>query len=318
MANQREGGISWTNQTWNPATGCSKVSEGCRNCYAERYSRRGIGDFSRKRYGFMWRDKKPRPFTEVRAHPDRLEAPLHWRKPRMVFVCSMGDLFHEAVPDEFIDEVFKTIIGAKQHTFQILTKRTQRMAEYMARFPWGNPPKNAWFLTSVEDQPTADSRIPWLLKIQGAAVLGVSCEPLLGSVKLPFLINGEIGYLKGNGKESGEPWFVVGDQLWSAFDVRAYGIDWLIVGGETGPGARPMHPDWARSLRDQCVAAGVPFHFKQWGEWAPNCLCKTKKPHKTIKRPEPGKPGCLFRCGKHNSGRQLDGKEWLQFPEAKA
>jgi protein gp37 len=248
-------GIEWTGATWNPVTGCTKVSPGCDHCYAETIAHRFAGT---KAY--------PDGFKPT-LRPERLDQPLRWRKPRRIFVNSMADLFHDDVPDEYIAEVFTTMGRAAQHTFQILTKRHARMRSLLQRWtsreptwvrpdgiidvnempldadpsaawvgqrPW--PLSNVWLGVSVENQQWADIRIPALLDTP-AAVRFLSCEPLLGPINL------------------GEP-----------ADTR---VDWVIVGGESGRGARPMHPDWARSLRDQCTAAGVPFLFKQWGEHAP-------------------------------------------------
>ncbi|MDI9379758.1 MAG: phage Gp37/Gp68 family protein [Verrucomicrobiota bacterium] len=232
--------IEWTDATWNPVTGCTKVSQGCKHCYAERMATRLAG-----RYGYS----ADQPFR-VTLRGSKLEQPFHWREPRMVFVCSMGDLFHDDVPDGFIDRVFGVIRKCPQHTFQILTKRPHGMCEYALSLSYRRPPSNVWLGTSVENQDAADSRIHHLLNTP-AAVRFLSLEPLLGP--LPGL--------------------------------NLEGIHWVIVGGESGPGARPMHPEWARDIRDQCVAAGVPFFFKQWGG-----------------------------VNKKRAGRLLDGREWNEMP----
>ncbi|MHB0927750.1 MAG: DUF5131 family protein [Candidatus Nanopelagicales bacterium] len=286
--------IEWTDETWNPVTGCSKVSQGCKHCYALREWPRLAANPATAYFG--------REFTDVACHPERLDAPLRWAKPRKIFVNSMSDLFHESVPDDFIDRVFAVMALCPQHTFQVLTKRPERMLRYMTqddgygrwgfidgrareiyaaqhgrRFPAGKillgPLPNVWLIVSVEDQPTADERIPILLKTP-AAVRGISAEPLLGPVDVePWLYrsapNCDKGFLQMENGEDG-------------YCARCYGhvsdpihtnpervIDWVIVGGESGPKARPMHPDWVRSLRDQCAQAGVPLLFKQWGEWRP-------------------------------------------------
>lgn len=262
--------IEWTDESWNPVTGCTKASAGCQNCYAERMSKRLRG-----RHGYPADD----PFA-VTLRPDRLEQPLRWRKPRMCFVCSMSDLFHPGVLDEFIHRVFDTIGSCPEHTFQILTKRPGRMRRFVCnsnrldspgagwRFGGPCPLPNLWLGTSVEDQATADERIPRLLECP-AAVRFVSAEPLLEPVNLLqihgtseediecstlyFPLAGEVTFESRN-----EP-----------LPLKNGGVDWVIVGGESGPGARPMHPDWARSLRDQCQAAGVPFFMKQMAKRAP-------------------------------------------------
>jgi len=258
-------GIEWTDATWNPLRGCSRVSEGCRNCYAERIAARFSGP-GQPYEGLAERTAKgPRWTGKVALIESALYHPLRWRKPRRIFVNSMSDLFHQDVPDEWIDRVFAVMALAPQHTFQVLTKRPERMGAWFATgldtreedvatamrridinsgFFTDWPLPNVWLGTSVEDQPTADARIPHLLAAP-AAVRFVSAEPLLGPVDLTV-------YMFGAHQTEETDWI-------------ARRLDWLIVGGESGPGARPMHPDWARSLRDQCAAASVPFFFKQWG-----------------------------------------------------
>jgi protein gp37 len=208
--------IEWTESTWNPVTGCTKISRGCQHCYAERMAIRlqAMGQ-ARYRNGFR-----------LTLHPEALELPLRWRQPQMVFVNSMSDLFHRGVPEEFIARVFAVMQQASHHTFQVLTKRAERLASLAPRLPW---PPNVWAGVTVEDADYV-GRID-LLKQVPAAVRFVSLEPLLGPVaKLPLS-----------------------------------GIHWVIVGGESGPGARPMRAEWAHAVRDQCVAVRVPFFFKQWG-----------------------------------------------------
>lgn len=249
--------IHWTNKSWNPITGCSKVSPGCAHCYAETLS---------LRYGYSKLPWLPKNADQnVVLHPERLEAPLKWRKPAMIFVNSMSDLFHENVPDGFIFDVFCIMEKARQHTFQVLTKRPERMVELVSRFNRSNllqtVPRsgvvsvgvlpNVWLGVSVENQYWADKRIPLLLDTP-AQVRFLSCEPLLGPLDL-------VNY-------------------WTF-------LDWCIVGGESaGPKRRYMKPEWARSIRDQCLAAGVPFFYKQSS--AP-------------------------RAGQ---GRDLDGQLWEQWP----
>lgn len=249
--------IEWTEATWNPVTGCSKVSTGCKHCYAERDWGRLSANPHTRYHG--------RAFTDVQCHGDVLDLPLRWKRPRRIFVNSMSDLFHDAVPDLFIADVFGVMAAAPQHTFQILTKRPERarwllgkqgilnfaaaVAECAALYSdvdieW--PLNNVWLGVSIEDQATADERIPILLDTP-AWTRWVSAEPLLGPIDMH-------GYLDG---------LVVGA------DISRPNVDWLVVGGESGPQARPMHPDWVRSLRGQCVESAVPFLFKQWGEWFP-------------------------------------------------
>jgi protein gp37 len=273
--------IEWTDLVWNPVTGCTKISAGCKNCYAER---------------MFHRPYPGRAFTDVRVHPERLEYPPHWRKPRRVFVNSMSDLFHEAVPFEFILAVLAHAVFADWHTYQILTKRPERMLEF-AEWMYTKAPcrvelmrRCLQFIVSVEDQPTADQRIPLLLQFP-CTVRGVSYEPALG----PLVFNGPAGAGK---------------------------IDWVIAGGESGPRARPAHPDWFRSVRDQCQAAGVPFFFKQWGEWLPADGPPSELIPPVIRmraclagNGESGQVGLWYRLGKARSGRLLDGREWNEFPK---
>ena len=333
--------IEWTDATWNPVTGCGKVSQGCKNCYAEREWPR----LTKLVPAYAGRD-----FTDVRTHPDRLDQPLHWKRPRRVFVNSMSDLFHESVPDEFIIEVFGTMALAKQHTFQVLTKRPARMRELLSSFDflmgvrdyvkyepqavsmlWPLP--NVWLGVSVEDQATAHKRIPLLLDTP-AAVRWISAEPLLESV-----------YLRGLFGLPTDDEDVRIDSLEGTFITSRYQetgttlgskLDWVVVGGESGPNARPMHPKWVRNLRDQCAAAGVPFMFKQWGEWAPS---KTL-PNDTLLAYERwcwisengGDPDTMHhapfkdelahhelmgKVGKKVAGRLLDGIQHDAYPEVK-
>jgi len=208
--------IEWTEMTWNPVTGCTKISQGCKHCYAERMAKRlaAMGS-GRYRNGFG-----------VTLHPDLVHVPLKWRQPRVVFVNSMSDLFHEDVPEDYIRQVFETMVKARQHTFQILTKRAERLAALALRLPW---PANVWMGVSVEDARVVD-RVGYLQQVP-AAVRFLSLEPLIGPLE----------------------------------DLPLNGIDWAIVGGESGPRARPMKRDWVTSILRQCRAAGVAFFFKQWG-----------------------------------------------------
>lgn len=239
--------ISWTNKTWNPVVGCSHVSDGCRNCYAERMYRRfhkGALPWTVENAG-----------ANVHCIWDRLSQPSHWRKPSMVFVNSMSDLFHEQVPDSFISAVWNKMRENDRHTFQVLTKRPERMLEWVGYwYPHGSTsPPNIWLGVSVENQRAADERIPLLLQTP-AAVRFLSCEPLLGPIDLRNLCLEHNYFLDAlTGKEDAN---VGPAKEWEC-------IDWVICGGESGPGYRPMGLDWARSIRDQCIAADVPFFFKQ-------------------------------------------------------
>lgn len=299
--------IEWTDATWNPLAGCTKVSPGCAHCYAEGMAKR-LRAMGQEKYADVV-DDNGRWTGHIWLGDEKLvELPLTWRKPRMVFVDSMSDLFHESVPFEFIKRVFYTMMDADWHIFQVLTKRARRALEF---FGWleqsyenwaglyddfAHLYPNIWLLASVEDQKRADERIPYVLQWP-TAVKGLSMEPLLGPVNLWSDAN----YTLSDGS------------IGSAFDWGK-GVNWVIVGGESGPNARPMHPDWARSIRDQCQVVEVPFFFKQWGEWAPDCLCSGSV-CKSIYRPNPGKLGRMFRCGKKAAGRLLDGRTWDQFPE---
>jgi protein gp37 len=248
--------IEWTEATWNPTTGCDKVSPGCDNCYAMTLAKRLKAMGSAK----YQNDGDPRtsgPGFGVTIHSDAVTQPLHWRAPRRVFVNSMSDLFHARVPREFLIRVWDVMSRTPQHTYQILTKRPDRMARVLRELPaglWQLPLPNVWLGTSVENQKYADLRIPALLDTP-AAVRFLSCEPLLGPVDLA---------------QSLALWQPGDDQPWKGDRLPARDIlHWVIVGGESGPGARPMRPDWARALRDECLAAGVPYFFKQWGGRTP-------------------------------------------------
>lgn len=257
-------GIEWTDATWNPTTGCDKVSPGCDNCYALTQAKR-LKAMGSAHYQTDGDPRTSGPGFGIAMHADSLDKPLRWTRPRRIFVNSMSDLFHSGVSREFQAEVFAVMALAGQHTFQVLTKRPGVMRsvlsdvgfqdavlDAMARRNGGSagtrwPLPNVWIGTSVEDQKRADLRIPQLLNTP-AAVRFLSCEPLLGPVDLVAPLS-----------------------TWAA--GRAVQINerlhWVIVGGESGTGARPMHPGWARHLRDQCQDAEVPFHFKQWGSFSP-------------------------------------------------
>ena len=232
--------IEWTEATWNPVTGCDRVSEGCDHCYAQTLAKR-LKAMGSRRYQ---RDGDPRtsgPGFGVTLHRDQLTLPSRWRASRVVFVNSMSDLFHDDVPDEFVADVFRAMRDASAHTFQVLTKRPGRMASLLNRWRSGRfsdlvELPNVWLGTSVENQRWAAVRVRKLLETP-AALRFLSCEPLLGPVHLEPAWLDELG--------------------------------WVIVGGESGPARRPMNPEWARSIRDGCAASGVPYFFKQWGGRTP-------------------------------------------------
>lgn len=351
--------IEWTDATWNAVVGCSPVSAGCANCYAIRSTYRvaecqGDSPTGRK-YAELTvvQGNGRRGWSgNVEFFEDRLLHPLKWRKPRKVFVNSQSDLWHPDVDDQTIDRIFAVMALAKDHTFQVLTKRPERMLKYlrwegetrnragsvraeadhilaqnpaihkqvgrMARlFDW--PLKNVWLGVSVEDQKTADDRIPFLVRCP-AAVRYLSCEPLLGPISLFQWLSNPTSAALDYGR------------------VPAL-LDWVIVGGESGPLARSMNPDWPRSLRDQCQAANVAFFFKQHGEWisdsdgnigaygdravADYCAAVAGRPGprahiwpRTPPTEEVPYEHCNIsvRVGKRASGRLLDGVEWSQFP----
>ncbi|MGW4121391.1 DUF5131 family protein [Nocardia sp. NPDC004711] len=243
-------GIEWTETTWNPVTGCDRVSSGCTNCYALSMAKR-LKAMGAPKYQIDGDPRTSGPGFAVTIHPAALDIPRRWRSPKLVFVNSMSDLFHAHVPEAFIRDVFEVIASTPQHTYQILTKRSLRARRLANRLPW---PPNLWMGVSVENQDTL-IRAGHLLDIP-AAVRFLSCEPLLGPVDLTAVLRS-----------------------------RHDGIGWVIVGGESGPGARPVSQEWVRALRDHCVSAGVPFFFKQWGGRTPK-----------------------------QNGRSLDGVIWDQLP----
>lgn len=229
--------IEWTQTTWNPVTGCTKISPGCKFCYAERFAER-------------FRGVSGHPYEQgfdLKLHPGRLDQPLSWRKPRVVFVNSMSDLFHEGIPADFIRRVFQVMRQARHHTFQVLTKRPENLSRFVQDH-LDEIPENVWLGVSVETQHYA-WRIDYLRQVP-SRVRFLSCEPLLGPVSLDLS-----------------------------------GIHWVIVGGESGPGARPMRVEWARHILRQCKKQNVPFFFKQWGG-----------------------------VHKGRTGRVLDGKTWDEMP----
>lgn len=228
--------IEWTDSTWNPVTGCDKVSTGCENCYAARLALR-LQAMGNKSYynGF-----------DVTLHERLLQQPVKWRRPRTIFVNSMSDLFHKNVPLDFIRQVFKVMNQTDRHQFQVLTKRSRRLAQISSKLPWTD---NVWMGVSVENSDFT-SRIDHLRE-SGAAVKFLSLEPLLAPIP----------------------------------DLDLTGIDWVILGGESGPGSRPMRPEWVADVRDQCQNAGIPFFFKQWGG-----------------------------ANKKKAGNELDGRTWEEMP----
>lgn len=325
-------GISWTDATWNPVTGCTRVSPGCDHCYIERtppfriegrkFEGRGIGSS-----------------TGVQLHQERLTQPLKWRKPRRVFVCSLADLFHADVPDDYIAQVFAVMAANYEwdrptHVFQVLTKRPARMrallsssgfrsmvAEHAARMTdeahadrvhdnvmyhhWPLP--NVWLGVTAENQEWADKRVPLLLKTP-AAVRFVSVEPMLGPVTFSDYVDRwsedypgtcDWGYCKEPAVAVRRDFSDENADYVAMLPVceQHRGIDWVICGGGSGPGARPMQPQWVRDLRNRCSASGITFHFKQWGDWVPDAA------------------GVMTQVGKRKAGRELDGRTWDEYPE---
>lgn len=309
--------IEWTDRTWNPVVGCNKVSQGCKNCYAEIMHKRLTG---------MGQAKYSEPFSVVRCFESALMEPSTWpKKPSLVFVNSMADLFHENVPFEFINAVFTVIADAPLHVFQILTKRPERMVEFYAwkksRFgiPW-RPSSNVWLGVSVEDQENANLRIPLLL-LCDAEVRFLSCEPLLGPVDLQEI------QLPKEYDLGGSPFHI--NCLTGMDDEHFYSrhakIDWVIVGGESGHKARPMHIAWVRRIQEDCEANGIPFFFKQWGNWAPMEFGKVA-PYRNFGHWDSGgffvegeisrnDKFIMGKFDKKKSGRFLDGKTYDEKPQ---
>jgi len=358
--------IEWTDATWQIASGCSPVSAACRGCYSARLAGTRLKHHPRCQGLTRQAEDGRHVWTgEVRLHPDQLDQPLRWRKGRRIFVGDRTDLFHAAIPDDYIDRVWAVMALTPQHTYQVLTKRPERMRAYVEGIkPSGGtlwdriteaamdigysvrgyrgsgglaerPLPNVWLGVSIEDQASADARIPHLLATP-AAVRFVSAEPLLGAVDLERWLSIAWqcsycgGYFSGRHRGTCPDCGKVGGWCGShAFNGRGRkpnrvfpsqsgrGLDWVIVGGESGPHARPMHPDWARSLRDQCAAAGVPFLFKQWGEWTPG----ERLDHPRDFPARDGRsavlsPGnqVMYRVGKSAAGRLLDGVEHNGMP----
>ena len=308
--------IQWATDSWNPITGCSKISDGCKNCYAERMAKRLAG-----RYGYP----KDNPFKPGTIHADKIQHPPKWGGGgKKIFVCSMGDLFHDDVPTyktfgtifdaAYMSGYGKFMVPRKPDYYLFLTKRPENMLKivnyYLQRYG-GSMPENCWFGVTAENQEQADKRIPTLLQIP-AAVRFVSVEPMLGSISI-------LKWAERN-RESDD-----------TSDIMIPGLHWVICGGETGPGARPMHPDWVRSLRDQCQAAGVPFFFKQWGEWITASFSNGHYDQDmgrnnafwvdyqgVMHKPSSNglkNPIAMFKVGKKSAGRLLDGREWSEYPK---
>lgn len=366
-------GIEWTDATWNPITGCAIVSRGCTNCYAMKLAGTRLKDHP-SRYGLTQASKAGPVWTgEVRLNESWLGQPLRWKRPRKIFVCAHGDLFAENVPDEWIERVVAVAIAAwllNGHISQILTKRPARMRDtFKRRVFWEavnlriadlvrghydpltiddygpeHPCDGLWLGTSAEDQASANQRVPALLETP-AAVRFVSAEPLLGPIDFRAIqpadkyhqvdaLNGTFGFSRPH----------------IAYSPR---IHWIIAGGESGPGARPMHPAWAREIRDACKAAGTAFFFKQWGSWAPVSEMSDQAIDACYRPAHPTRPestrhclvanmvmhqdGARFRdsaiyqsgayaagtgamrlmhIGKRRAGRHLDGLEHSEMPEA--
>lgn len=310
--------IEWTEATWNPITGCTLVSDGCRNCYAAMLAAGRLKNIKSRQGLSKLNAEGVAQFTgEVRFNEEWLLQPSSWHKSRKIFVCAHGDLFHEKAKVLWIDKIFAVMEANPRHTFQVLTKRPDIARDYLTARSvvrkW--PLDHVWIGTSVEDQKTADERIPHLMDTP-ASVRFISAEPLLG----PVSFDGIWGY-------SGS---ATGDQ------IDNWPIHWVIVGGETGMKSRPMHPDWARIIRDECLAAEVPFLFKQWGSWETvydrdvedpdwrRCP-QTRDTDWNKERYLNLAGGCGFHgervvyCKKtslRSCGRLLDGKTWDQMPDA--
>ena len=302
MFDRVQKGMYW-DKSWNPIRlksggfGCTKVSPGCANCWAERYSRRF---FNTPPY-----DDRKRDFV---LNEKVLAEPLRAHKPRVYFVCDLMDLFHKDVPKSFIDDVGRIIPKCPQHIFIILTKRPKRMRDYFKKIKYDtavNPPHedlnmpNIWLGVSVEDQKTADERIPILLQVP-AAVRIVSIEPMLGAVNL-------------------KPYIKSGSEA-EAMQASMYGIvyeslDWVICGGETGPGARPMNHRWVKAVKKQCVDSGVPFFFKSWGEWLGFPEKAAAKHWLSSDLHIWDDNNISAKLTKKKAGRLLDGREWNERPE---
>ncbi|WP_412065160.1 DUF5131 family protein [Rhizobium sp. SYY.PMSO] len=366
MADQTK--IEWTDATWNIVTGCQIVSPGCTNCYAMRLAGTRLRNLP-SRAG-LTKDSKAGPVWtgDVRFNREWLDQPLRWKRPRMIFVAAHGDLFADGVTDEQLDQIFAVIALSPQHTFQVLTKRPEHMRDYLLEMQrcfnedereysrrWGAaatevtgspcaagaiediefPLPNVWLGVSVEDQRRADERIPCLLGTP-AAIRWISAEPLLGLTDINpylFIYTHEDDRILGLADSQGLdvpilPWH--DPATTPEADIATPRLDWVVVGGESGPGARPMHPDWARLIRDQCSDADVPFLFKQWGNWQIASEGNGHLDHNMArndaywidiegKRHKPSsidltRPYAMHRVAKAVAGRLLDGVEHNGFP----
>lgn len=280
--------IEWTNATWNPIAGCSLVSPGCKNCYAMRMAARLAAMGQAKYIGTTKKVNGKATWTgKINLDSDSMELPTKRKKPTMYFVNSMSDLFHDGVLIGWLTHILDTVQQCPQHIFQVLTKRPERIAHMLYgnhsdspdRSSWrymeeGRVIPNLWLGFSAEDQKRFDQRWPHMKKLGAMGWLTwVSMEPMLGPITLPA------------------------DAMWAGS-----GLKWVVPGGESGPDARAMDASWPRSVRDQCVAAGIPFFFKQWGEWHPNM----------------GPRNTPSRVGKKAAGRKIDGREWSEFPIVQA
>lgn len=274
--------IEWTEATWNPTTGCDRTSPGCDNCYALAMSRR-LKAMGHPKYQRDGTRATSGPGFGIAIHRDQLSLPHKWRAPRTIFVNSMSDLFHPEVPDEFIREVFAVMADTPRHTYQLLTKRAQRLSKIAPSLQW---PDNVWMGVSIETDRFS-FRANHLRKVP-AAIRFVSAEPLLGPL--------------------------------TNFDLT--GIDWVIAGGESGPAARPMHPEWVRDLRDRCIQENVAFFFKQWGAWVPDSAVGSSEigirgnALSAIEVKPPQVTSVQMRkVSKVAAGRQFDGRVWDEIPK---
>lgn len=293
--------ISWSQKTWNPTTGCDRISPGCDRCYALTMAGR-LKRMGSAKYQNDGDARTSGPGFALTVHPDALDTPLHWHKPAKIFVDSMSDLFHDEVPDEFIADVYAVMASARWHTFQVLTKRSKRMRDVLGSDAfvelvesrvgnWTHAEMEAWPLPNVHQGVSIESnRYAFRadhLRATPAAVRWLSCEPLIGFCG------------------------------WISLD----GIGWVVAGGESGQGGeRPMHPAWVRDLRDRCIEAGVPFHFKQWGAWRPYTGVERRPQAVRLDgtlRPVDSEwlsSDFLMVHGAGHGGRELDGRTWDAYP----